>query len=274
MRILLHADSSRQWESAATITARIARATGAQVTVLTAERVRRKQTEVQRRADHLLGLPKGQLVPLSVGGIVEQVVPRIANEGKFDLLVLGPLGGLDWLTHGHILAYLVAAATPNTLLVRGSTVGFRRALVCTEGGPHGNSNAQAALDLAPIFGLEVHVLHVLSQVAIYDYIKDQPEVDFLDSDHPSAQHLRALRTEVHRAGIQGDAKVRVGPVHEEVLQELREGGHDLLVVGGHAEGPEETFLTRDMAAWLLRHAPVSTLVVRDLWPWPRAQGAA
>lgn len=273
MRLLLHADASRQWEAAAAITARIARATGGHVTVLTAERIKRRQQEVHRKAEQLLGLPKAQVDYRSETGLVEQVVPRVANEGRFDLMVLAPLGGLDWLTHHHILSRVVGHAAPSTLLVRGPTVGFHKALVCTEGGPHGAVNAEAALFLAPIFDLEVHVLHVLSQITIYDYIKEQPDVEFLESDHPSAEHLRELRSRILRAGARGDAKCRVGPVQDEVLAEVRDGDYDLLVIGAHGADPEEGFLTRDIAGWLLRHCPTSTLVVRESFGAPAPRGA-
>lgn len=267
MRLLIHADASRQWEPAGAIAARVARATGALVTVLTAERVKRKQAEVLHRAEQVLGLPKEQLQLRAEGGLVEHVVPEVANEG-FDLLVLGPLGGLDRLTHGHILSRLLAHAKPSALLVRGPGAGFAKACVATEGGAHGAVNVQAALDLAKVFDMEMHVLHVLSQIAIYDYIKEQPDVEFLDSDHPVAQHLRELRTAVLRAGARGgEAKVRVGPVQDEILAEVREGRYDLLVIGAHAESPEEHFLTRDIGAGLLRHCPLSTLVVRERWRW-------
>lgn len=273
MRLLLHVDASRQWESAAAIVARIARASGAQVTVLTAERIRRRQGEVLRRAEQVLGLPKAQVEFVAEPGLVEQVVPRVAQARRFDLMALAPLGGLDWLTHHHILSHLVGHARTSTLLVRGQAVGFRKALVCTEGGAHGAINVEAALGLAPIFELEVHVLHVLSQIAIYDYIKEQPDVEFLESDHPSATHLRELRTRILRSGARGDAKVRVGPVQDEVLAELRDGDYDLLVIGAHSEDPEEGFLTRDIAGWLLRHCSVSTLVVREPLALPRPKGA-
>jgi nucleotide-binding universal stress UspA family protein len=268
MRILLHADSSRHWEPAAAIAARIARATGGSVTALTAERIKRKQADALKRAEQVLGLPKQQLHLRAEGGLVEQVVTKEANNGTYDLLVLAPLGGLDWLTHGHILSHLIGHATTNTLLVRANAVGFGRALVATEGGPHGAVNVRAALSLAPVFSMQVHALHVLSQIAIYDYIKEQPDVEFLDSDHPAAQHLRELRTHILRAGAEGGVKVRVGPVQDEVLAEVRDGDHDLLVIGAHSSDPDEGFLTRDIAAWLLRHCPVSTLVVREKWAWP------
>ncbi|HEV8360698.1 MAG TPA: universal stress protein [Candidatus Thermoplasmatota archaeon] len=269
MRLLLHADASRQWEPAGAITARIARATGSHVTVLTAERVKRKQQEVLRRAEQVLGLPKSQLELRAEGGLVEHVVPKVAAEGRFDLLVLAPLGGLDWLTHGHILSLLVAHAETNALLVRGSGAGFAKALVATEGGPHGAADVEAALALAAIFDMEVHLLHVLSQIAIYDYIKQQPDVAFLESGHAVAEHLRELRTVVAKAGRRGDAKVRVGPVQDEILHEVRDSGCDLLVIGAHRPEKEESLLTRDTSAWLLRHCPVSTLVVRDArWPPP------
>lgn len=273
MRLLLHVDASRQWEPAAAIAARIARASGAHVTALTAERVKRRQQEVLRRAEQVLGLPKDQVEYRAEGGLVEQVVPRVANAGRYDVLILAPIGGLDWLTHHHILSHLVAHTRPSTLLVRGQVVGFRKALVCTEGGAHGAVNVAAALALAPVFDMEVHALHVLSQIAIYDYIKEQPDVEFMESDHPAAEHLRGLRTTILRAGARGDAKVRVGPVQDEVLGEIRDGDHDLLVIGAHSEDPEEGFLTRDIAGWLLRHCPVSTFVVREPLTMPRVREA-
>jgi nucleotide-binding universal stress UspA family protein len=267
MRLLVHVDASRHWEPAAAIAARIARTTHAK---LTAERVKRRQSKALRRADHVLGLPKHQVELRAEGGLVEHVVPRVANEGGYDLIVLSPLGGLDWLTHGHIMALLVAHTRANTLLVRDGA-GFEKSLVATAGGPHGAANVAAALSLASVFDMEVHLLHVLSQIAIYDYIKEQPDLDLLESEHPAARHLRDLRGMVLRARGHGEAKVRVGPVQDEILAEVRDGKYDLLVIGGHAA--EDNFLTRDIAAWLLRHCPVSTLVVREPWEsWSRSAG--
>jgi len=238
MRLLLHADASRHWEPAATVAARLARATEGSVTVLTAERIKRRQQEVLKRAEQVLGLPKPQVEFRIQPGLVEQVIPEVAEELRCDLLVLAPLGGLDWLTHGHILSRIVGHTTSSVLLARGGAVGFTKALVATEGPGHGHKNLDAALALASVFDIEVHLLHVLSQPAVYDYIQKQPETEFLDSEHEVATHLRELRRRVALAHVKGDAKVRVGPAQDEVLAE----------------------------AWLVRHCPVSTLVVREPWP--------
>jgi nucleotide-binding universal stress UspA family protein len=271
MRLLLHADASRQWEPAATIAARLARATGGSVTVVTAERIKRRQQEVVRRADQLLGLPKPQFAVVAEPGLVEQVVPAVANRGAFDCLVLAPLGGLDWLTHGHIVARIVAHSRPSVLLARGGAVGYTKALVCTEGPGHGAKDLDAALALAAVFDMEVHVLHVLSQIALVEAAGaaggGKAEADFLASDHEVAAHLRELRSRIAQAHVRGDAKVRVGPVQDEILAEVRQGGHDLLVIGAHARSADGA-LTRDIASWLVRHCPVSTLVVREPWDVP------
>jgi nucleotide-binding universal stress UspA family protein len=269
MRLLLHVDATRHWEPAALLTARLARATSGHVTVVTAERVKRRQQEALRRAEQVLALDKAQLELRAEPGLVEQVLPDVANRRGFDLLVVGPLGGLDWLTHGHILSRLVAHTRTSVLLARGQQAGFTKALVATEGPEHGAANLAAAMQLAGVFEMQVHVLHVLSQIAIYDYIKDQPEVEFLESDHPVAVHLRDLRKAILARGLRGEAKVRVGPVQDEVLHEVRDGGYDLLAVGAHGSDGER-FLTRDLCGWLLRHCPVSTLVVRG--PWGERRG--
>lgn len=268
----MNADASRHWEPAASIAGRIAQASRALVTVITAERVRRRQADVLRRAEQVLGLPRDQVELLARPGLVEQVVPEAANAARVDLLVLGPLGGLDWLTHRHILGRLVDHVEASTLVVRGEGKGFTKALVATEGGRHGFADAEAALALARVFPMEVHALHVLSQVAIYDYIKEHPDVEFLESDHPAAKHLRELRAMVARAGCKGDAKVRVGAVQDEVLGEVGDAEADLLVIGTHM-GEEDRFLARDLASGLLRHCSVSTLVARGpLGLAPEGQG--
>ncbi|MCA1813967.1 MAG: universal stress protein [Halobacteriales archaeon] len=261
MRLLLHADSSRNWESAATVAARLARATGGHATVLTAERIKRRQQDVLRRAENILGLDKEHLALRAQPGLVEQVVPEVANEG-FDLLVLAPLGGRDWLVHGHIVSRIVSRTACSVLMARGKGPGFEKALVATEGGPQGVQDVDATLRLARVFDMQVNVLHVVSQIALYDYIKEQAETEFLGSDEPAALHLRELRQRVLQAGLKGEARVRVGPVVEEVVAELKEGSYDLLVIGAHAEDAP-SLLTRDISAGLLRHCPVSTLVVRD-----------
>jgi hypothetical protein len=63
-------------------------------------------------------------------------------------------------------------------------------------------------------------------------------------------------------GVAAQAKIRRGQVLQEILAEMNEGDHDLLVVGGHMRGTWLNVPERDLASELVREADRPVLVVK------------
>lgn len=266
MKILLYVDDSRFWHDAARLVATFARKSEAHVVVLTTAWLSMHRTRALDEARRVLDLPAENLTTVERPGLVEYIVPDVATETGADLCVIGRLGSLDRLTTGLIGLLLVRRTPSSILLVRPHLTRVRRILVCSEGPLHGLQNVAQAMRMARAFDAELTVLHVASQMGITEHARATLETqlnDFLASQRPEAEHLRAAQRLLEEGGVRGHVKVRRGLVVDEILHEVHDGGHDLLVIGAHTSEGRDTFLYEDLASLIVRASPVSTLVIRN-----------
>ena len=263
-RVVLYVDDSPNWHQAARLLAEYVRRVGGEVTVTSAALLGGTRKRTMEAARDILGLPEGQVRMIGRAGLVEHVLPEVAHEVDADVVVVGRLGAADRVTSG-LIGHLIAKRTRcSVLIARGKPMSLRSVLVCTEGARHGNENFRRAARVAKTFGARLTVLHVLSQMSLVaeGHAPGPSTKEFLATDDPVARHLKDLQRRMRQDGIDGDVVVRSGLVVEEVLDALREGNHDLLVIGAHLE-ERGAVLYEDIASHILRSSPVSTLVVRD-----------
>jgi nucleotide-binding universal stress UspA family protein len=64
--------------------------------------------------------------------------------------------------------------------------------------------------------------------------------------------------------------LREGLVREEIMREAATGGYDLLVIGAHASQGWMSFLLDDIADYVVRKCPITTLVVWGEPAWAAA----
>ena len=266
IRLVLYVDDSRHWHPAAKLVGEFVRRAGGHVTVTSALLLPGGRQRAMDKAVEILGLPAEQVTTTGRPGIVEYTLPDVARKADADVVVVGRLGSADRLTSG-LIAHLVAKRTPASVLIaRGRPDALRKILVCTEGSRHGATDFERAATIAKAFGARLDVLHVASQMGLTDAARaeiDDDLRDFLHSDAPEAEHLRDLEKRLAEKRLEGRILVRAGLVVEEILDALREGGHDLLVIGAHDIAAPGANLYEDFASLILRSSPVSTLVVRD-----------
>lgn len=266
MKILLYVDDSPFWHQAARLIGRFARHDGAHVTVVATAWLGMHRARAVTEARRLLDLPADQIHTIERAGLVEYIVPDIAQEIKADLVVIGRLGSLDRLTSGLVAVLLVKRTPCSILIIRPQLRNVNRILVCTEGPKHGEENFDLAARAASAFDAHLTVLHVASQMGITESGREslaQDLRDFLASGRPEARHLVDLRKRFTGEGLRGEVKIRRGLVVDEVFAETYEGGHDILVIGAHDEQGMQGFLYEDFASVLVRNSPVSTLVLRN-----------
>lgn len=266
LRLVLYVDDSDHWATAARLLGDFVRRVGGHVTLTSSLLLPGSRERAMKRARQLLNLPADQVTMLGRAGIIEYTIPDVARESDADLVVVGRLGSADRLTSG-LIAHLIAKRTPASVLIaRGRPQGVRKILVATEGARHGGRVFDRAAIVAKAFGARLDVVHVASQMGLTDKGREEIEEDlrdFLHSDAPEAEHLRELEGRLRAQGIEGRVFVRAGLVVEEIVDAVREGGHDLLVIGAHDIAAPGAHLYEDFASLILRTSPVSTLVVRD-----------
>ncbi|HSS49911.1 MAG TPA: ATP-binding cassette domain-containing protein, partial [Thermoanaerobaculia bacterium] len=175
------------------------------------EALRASQTE--RAASH--NLPDAE--PLVKKGEAVEEIAAEQVQSLYDFVVLSiPEKGL-----GEILGGALASLSTPLLAVQGEPESFRRILICTAVGEPGKADVRIGGWLARRLGAEVTLLHVL-----VDGGGPAPWVKaHLDAGLAT---LRALEVTAHtvlrpaRAAVPG------------ILDEAKEGGYDLIVLGRHA----------------------------------------
>jgi nucleotide-binding universal stress UspA family protein len=128
-----------------------------------------------------------------------------------------------------------------------------------------------AARLARGLGAAVTVFHVSPVVpGIFgDRLEKEEEnaEQFLNSNSRIARHVKA-QVEIFRgAGVDTKVRVRTGDVVEGVLEEVRTGGHDLVVVGSSpTHGALRTYLLGDVTREIVTLSSRPFLVLRSRQP--------
>jgi sulfate/thiosulfate transport system ATP-binding protein len=203
------------------------------------EALRASQTE--RVASH--GLPDAEPV-VRRGDPVEEIAAEQV-QSLYDFLVLSmPEKG-----PGEILPGLLATLSTPLLAVQGEPDSFKRILICTAVGEPGKADVRVGGWLARRLGAEVTLLHVL-----IDGGGPAPWVKaHLDAGLATLRGLEVTSRTVlrpARAAVQG------------ILDEAKEGGHDLIVLGRHAASrPGGRVRRHDFSFEILAGSGKSVLIV-------------
>lgn len=204
------------------------------------------------------------------GATPERAIVLESRACQPNLVVFGPLskaGWQRWLGQSAVRS-LARRLTTSILLMRGRPNELRRALVCMAGGDEGVGDARmtAAL-LGPIQG-QTTLMHIVSQMPLM-FNRDQRNPDHvaevvMSENSAIKSTIDNAQMVLRAAAVDTKIRIRVGMVVEQIKDELRVGGYDLLVIGAHhARTPLDRVLLEDVSAELLLESPIPVLVVQN-----------
>lgn len=216
------------------------------------------------RAVAQLGVPRR--LPLDVcacPGALRSALRAAPQDRPYDLLIY--CDSRRSLLAPHSTS-LVQRLPWSTLCLRAAQRSVRRILLASGGERHTLDHVRFVAQLAQPFGAAVTILHVLSQQSLLFtgfYDRSIDAAAFLASRTSAAQILGLGAAWLEDDGIPAQLVVRTGPVVSTIVDELRAGAYDLLVVGDHRpERALDRLLLRNMANELLAASPRSVLVVK------------
>ncbi len=202
--------------------------------------------------------------PLHVrAGLAPQLVNRVADEVKANLLVVGadpqPAMARSLVgSTGRRILYL--ADRPVLLANEARREPFRRVLAAVDLSDMSSAVLESSWSIAKADGAELRVLYVLEPVPLMLARKASYE-ESERSRHGEDQMRRILAA----AGLQKERAVRErlrqGHAGREILQEAQDWDADLIAVGTHGFGFFDRLLFGSTALYVLRHGHRSTLVV-------------
>jgi nucleotide-binding universal stress UspA family protein len=291
MRLLLCTDGSPHGQDALRFGSVLARGSPEPATLLgVAERREDRaqvETALREGVEWLAGAPAPQTT-VRIGHAAEQILEETAS-GAYDLVVVGTRGrrGITRFLLGSTAERIAHHAGAPVLLVQGEVHTVERILACTAGGEPGLAAAELAGRVARLTGARVTVLHVMSQLpgspvpahaaplqvmpqtpAPCDVPDDQArDLDataeqLMDGDTWEGAHLREALAILVEMDVPAEARVRHGLVVDEIVNEIYEGDHNLVVVGSQPAAGWMRFLLNDVSQQVIGCVDRPVLVAR------------
>jgi sulfate transport system ATP-binding protein len=196
-----------------------------------------------------LGSGLAALETRAVAGPPDVTVAEENARQPADLVVVGRPA-----RHGAELAErLLQGGAHNLLLVPGDArPTVERLLICVAIGEPGKADVSFAGRLARHLGAEATILTVL------------PENERNRAQDGAQRFLASCSRTLTGLGVPATTRIRFGTPREQILDERREGGHDLLVVGAPLPaGAPGRFDLGGLMTRLLRESEVPVLIVRS-----------
>jgi sulfate transport system ATP-binding protein len=227
LSLLLPTDGSAPSRAAVALAGQIARLAHARVTVLGigvgalgGAPSRGRGTEgvegsIQEAKENL-GSGLAALDARTAAGPADEAVAEESERREHDLVVLGfpPKTGIE------LAERMLQAGDHHLLLVPAERATPSRVLICVAVGEPGKEDVLFAGRLVRHLGAQATVLKVLPEG------EDGEEARALVE-----RFLAASARTLGRLGVPAETRIRRGPVASEILAEMEEGGHDLLVLG-------------------------------------------
>lgn len=276
MHILICTDGSKEAEQAAKFIALMNFEKDAHITVLSVLESDGTRAHLQESIDRIIAIFDKEKYHLSTkirkGESVEQILQE-TKETTYDLVAIGASGhhrGFLLINIGSTSQKLARKLETNFLVVRRVPPKINKVLICTAAEEPSLETLNTAAQMLKQVEAELDVLHVMSQVALKP---DSPDQDLLDTAETAmargtreGKHLQTAVQILKEAGITRTINpiLRHGLVVDEVLEQVKEGNYDLLVVGAHHQPGRSKWLEMlldDVTDQLLRDAACSVMVV-------------
>jgi len=273
MRILIATDGLPHSERVVHLSAKLAEAAGAKLTILA---VVKRESDLAN-AEKILDMATASLPARTfefqtrtrVGNIAEETVQE-ALEGMYNLVVIGMGFGGNLLQRLLLPTgeWVLEHGPSSVIVVKGQAVLPKRILICDSGVDSSTLLDQFKQLFSDLLLEDTHltVLHVMSQISAGPGVNGwqlradadelieakTPEGEILDQD---TQVLDELQQDI-------EAKVRHGLVVDEIIAEARDGEYDLIVIGEHQNGFWERLVLDNLAHQIVTAADRPVMIIK------------
>ena len=270
-RLLLLVDDTARSAYAAALCERVAVAAGARLTVLGGPGFESSPPVSKLRES----LPAADLrITVADGDLTQRALAELERVG-YDLVFLPgafgagrehPTGGRKGNADERVKSGEIAALCPVPMLVaQGEPRETRRVLLCTAAGEPGKLDVLLGAQFARSLGAKVTLLHVEHPDPRWGPRPDEPAGETTATRRARAwieRHLEeGLRT-LRGQGVAAESRIRYGEPLAEILAEVTQGDHDMIVVGAHRERTYLDAPERDLVAGLVHRADRPVLIVK------------
>lgn len=274
MKVLVYADSGSGGDTALDWLAVLASTLVVHATLLMAyDRVASGVTQLEPVVQFVRKHGGTTRVETTDNARASSAIVHAVRRNGYDLIILPPSirGGAHNLIRGSRLSAVVRNVGSAILIAHPPAHPPKKLLVCVGGGAHSAVDAEVAAQVAKAFGARVNVLHIVSQVPlVYAGVesRDAQVNRFMATRTPAVQQIERAQAILEQEGVAHQLILREGIVVDQIMEEIRTGGYDLLVIGAHERGGTLLqFFLEDLSDDLSHRSTIATLIVQGADGW-------
>jgi nucleotide-binding universal stress UspA family protein len=239
MKILVCSDGSERARRALAAAAIIANATKAETTIFGIIEAAQDEPRLLEALGQEASLFREQDVKLQIvtkfGDPVAEIIRR-TQESAYDLVVIGAerKGAQGFFLPSTKAYSITEAIAPPVLVVPASRPTIKGILICSGGGAYIENAVIFTSKIARELSAQVTLLNVTPQPAAMHgtiFRRQEDAAALLNSNSALARNLRTEKAIIENAGVPAVVRIRHGIVIDEILAEIEQNDHDLVVVG-------------------------------------------
>jgi nucleotide-binding universal stress UspA family protein len=177
---------------------------------------------------------------------------RVAEEGKYDVIIMGASGEDEKMPHLGSIAKKVAHRAKIPVLVSRGKTQISKILVPVNGSDYSHRAVEYAALLARTAKVPLTLLHV-QETGIF---RVRPEVSKEIGERVLSDSIAKIE------GVAVDQKLEAGDPAKTILKTAEKGDYDLIVVGSRGHSTAEMFMLGSVADHVVQYADRSVLITK------------
>lgn len=283
--LLVCTDGSEYSEGAVREAIRLAKTTGASLTVLSVidfnpefqalapDLVDKMEADIRKHLNEVKEKAAAESMKVQAFTLLSTApyigIAREAEKVGADLIIMGRRGktGLKRLLMGSVTKRVIGHAPCSVLVVpREARIECKKILCATDGSVYGNSAAAEAVMIAKRYVAEltfISVVHAESTSPL-DIVHSQMHRDLIaENELRAAETAIKLATEqADKENVKCDSMVLAGKSYEVIVGTASEKGSDLIVIGSHGRTGVDRLLMGSVAERVVGTSECAVLVVK------------
>jgi nucleotide-binding universal stress UspA family protein len=195
-------------------------------------------------------------------GEAHERIVDLADAENCDLIVMGRRGlrRIERVFVGSVTARVIGYSHIDVLVMpRDTTVGWKKALVATDGSRFSKAASEKAIDFAKSYGGELKVVSVVDVPAEF-YGESPKTVEGLINK--AKGFVEDVKRQAEAAGVRAETFVRGGEAYQKIVELAKELNVDTIVMGSHGRTGIKRLLMGSVAEKVIGYAPCPVLVVK------------
>ena len=198
-----------------------------------------------------------------------QAIIEEAEKKQADMIIMGRRGrtGIRRLLMGSVTAKVIGYSPCNVLVVpRLAEIKYEKILVATDGSKYSAAAASEAIGIAKRCGAELFIISVVptETASPFDIVHSEMQHEMIAQKEfrDGEKNVNDLLVIAKQEGVKVEGHIIQGRPYEAIVENAREKGADLIVMGSHGRTGMERLLMGSVTERVVGNADCSVLVVK------------